>query len=117
MWHDRASSAQRRQRLCPQDSSIRTLVESTVRSLKRGFPGSKLPVRGLIRARMALYPAALMVNLRRLHCHLEKRAEEATEEIATFLSLLRGELFRGWGFVFCHFSTLSTTQNARFVAD
>jgi hypothetical protein len=110
-------SAQRRQRLCPQDSSIRTLVESTVRSLKRGFPGSKLPVRGLIRARMVLYPAALMVNLRRLHCHLEKRAEEATEEIATFLSLLKGVLLHGWRSVFRPFSTLSTAQNAPSVAD
>jgi hypothetical protein len=109
-------SAQRRQRLCPQDSSIRTLVESTVRSLKRGFPGSKLPVRGLIRARMVLYPAALMVNLRRLHCHMEKRAEEATEESATYLSLLKGVLLHGWRSVFRPFSMLSTAQNARPVA-
>jgi hypothetical protein len=92
-------------------------VESTVRSLKRGFPGSKLPVRGLIRARMVLYPAALMVNLRRLHSHLEKRAEEATEESATFLSLLKGVLLHGWRSVFRPFSMLSTTPIARSGAD
>lgn len=99
----RIESAQRRQRLCPQDGPIRTLVESTVRSLKRAFPGSKLPVRGLVRARMVLYPAALMVNLRRLHRHFEEKTEEVTEEIATFLSLVKRAIFRGFASVFATF--------------
>jgi hypothetical protein len=108
----RIESAQRRQRLCPQDGPIRALVESTVRSLKRAFPGSKLPVRGLIRARMVLYPAALMVNLRRLHRHFEEKAEEVTEEGVTFLSLVKRAIFSGWASVFRPFSMLSTPQNA-----
>jgi hypothetical protein len=79
--------ALRRQQMCPEDASIRAVVESTVRSLKRAFPGSKLPVRGLIRARMVVYPAAMMVNVRRLHRHL-------TEEAASSLSLFRNTLCR-----------------------
>jgi hypothetical protein len=46
-------------------------------------------LRGLIRAQMTLYPAVLMVNLRRLHRHFEEKAEEATEEIASFFILAR----------------------------
>ena len=72
--------ALRRQQLHPEDASIRKVVESTVRSLKRAFPGSKLPVRRLIRARMMLYPAAMMVNLHRLHRHSVRLAEEASRE-------------------------------------
>ena len=49
------------------DRKVRAPVEATVRSLKRGLTGSKLPVRGLIRATMVLCAAALMVNARRLH--------------------------------------------------
>lgn len=59
--------ARQRQRLRPEDRSVRAAVEATVRSLKHAFPGGKLPVRGLIRARMVLYGAAVMVNMRRLH--------------------------------------------------
>ena len=108
-------SAQRRQRLCPQDNPIRAVVESTVRSLKRAFPGSKLPVRGLIRTRMMLYPAALMVNLRRLHRYFEKSVQ-VTEEIATFLSLLKEVLNRRRRSVFRPFSMLSAAYYARSVA-
>lgn len=86
--------AQRRGQLHPEDTPIRVVVESTVRSLKRAFPGSKLPVRGLIRARMMLYPAALMVNLRRLHRYLTTKVEEATQEIASSLSSLKNALCR-----------------------
>jgi hypothetical protein len=78
--------ARRRQQLHPEDTPIRVVVESTVRSLKRAFPDSKLPVRGLIRARMILYPAALMVNLRRLHRYLTKRAQAVAQEGASSLS-------------------------------
>ena len=59
--------ARNRQRLRPKDRSVRAAVEATVRSLKHAFPGGKLPVRGLIRARMVLYGAAVRVNMRRLH--------------------------------------------------
>jgi hypothetical protein len=113
MKRSKIESIRRRQQLCPEDASIRTVVESTVRSLKQAFPSSKLPVRGLIRVRMILYPAALMVNLRRLHRHLEEKTEEVTEEIATFLSLFKRASFRGLASVFRHFSMLSTPQNAR----
>jgi len=86
--------AQRRQQLHPEDTPIRVVVESTVRSLKRPFPNSKLPVRGLIRARMMLYPAALMVNLRRLHRYFTKNAQKATQEGAFSLSSLKTVLCR-----------------------
>jgi len=71
--------AQQRQRLRPEDRSIRAVVEATVRSLKRGLRGDKLPVRGLTRARMFLYGAALMVNLRRVHRYERKQAAKTAE--------------------------------------
>ncbi len=71
--------AQQRQRLRPEDRSIRAVVEATVRSLKGGLRGDKLPVRGLTRARMFLYGAALMVNLRRVHRYEREKAAEAAE--------------------------------------
>ena len=86
--------AQRRQQLHPEDTPVRVVIESTVRSLKQGFPGSKLPVRGLIRARMILYPAGLMVNLRRVHHYLTTRAEEAATELASSLSVLERAVYR-----------------------
>jgi hypothetical protein len=86
--------ARRRQQLHPEDGPIRTLIESTIRSLKRAFPGSKLPVRGLIRARMMLYSAALMVNLRRLHRYSTTKVEKITQEAVSFLSSLKTTLCR-----------------------
>lgn len=59
--------ARQRSRMREVDRRVRAPVEATVRSLKRGLTGSKLPVRGLIRATMVLCAAALMVNARRLH--------------------------------------------------
>jgi hypothetical protein len=88
----RIEVARRRQQLHPEDTPIRVVAESTVRSLKRGFPGSKLPVRGLIRARMVLYPAALMVNLRRLHVYLTKKTQEVAQKGASSLSLFETAL-------------------------
>ncbi len=76
--------ARQRQQLHPEDTPIRVLVESTVRSLKQAFPGSKLPVRGLIRARMMLYPAAIMVNLRRLHRYFAEKADQTPREAVAF---------------------------------
>jgi hypothetical protein len=95
--------ARQRQQLHPEDTPIRAVVESTVRSLKHAFPNSKLPVRGLIRARMMLYPAALMVNLRRLHRHFTKKAQETNQEEAFSLSLLKNALFRCLRHIQCHF--------------
>jgi hypothetical protein len=85
--------ARQRQQLHPQDTPIRVLIESTIRSLKHAFPNGKLPVRGLIRARMMLYPAALMVNLRRLHRYLTNKAQETNQKGAFSLSLLKNMLF------------------------
>jgi len=59
--------ARQRSGLRALDRKVRAPVEATVRSLKRGLSGSKLPVRGLIRATMVLCASALMVNARRLH--------------------------------------------------
>jgi hypothetical protein len=85
--------ARQRQQLYPEDTPIRVLVESTVRSLKRAFPGSKMPVRGLIRTRMMLYPAAMMVNLRRLHRYFAETADQTPREVvASSLSSLRSDL-------------------------
>jgi len=86
--------AQHRQQLHPEDAPIRVLVESTIRSLKRAFPGSKLPVRGLIRTRMILYPAALMVNVRRLHRHFTSKVEEVAQAVVFSLSSFKT--------AFCH---------------
>lgn len=76
-------AARRRQSLHPEDLPIRAVVEATVREIKLGFPGSKLPVRGLIRARMVLYGAALMTNMRRLHRYARAQAEETAESDAS----------------------------------
>lgn len=84
--------ARRRQQLHPEDTPIRAVVEATVRSLKRAFPNSKLPVRDLIRARMMIYAAALMVNLRRLHRYVTTKAEKATQGSAPSLSSLKTAL-------------------------
>ncbi|MFO7743023.1 MAG: transposase [Anaerolineae bacterium] len=85
--------AQQRQSLHPEDTSIRVLAESTVRSLKRAFPNNKLPVRGLIRSRMMIYPAAVMVNVRgrpgRLHGFFTEIAQEASQEVASSLFSVR----------------------------
>jgi len=61
------AAARRRASLHPEDCPLRTVVEATVREVKHPFAAGKLPVRGLIRARMVVYGSALMVNLRRLH--------------------------------------------------
>ena len=103
----RVEIALRRQQMSPEDASIRAVVESTIRSLKRAFPGSKLPVRGLIRARMVLYPAAMMVNVRRLHRHLAQEAEKAAQEAAFSLSLLKTALRRCLKSIHRRFSSLT----------
>lgn len=72
-------AARRRMQLHPEDLPIRAVAEATVREVKQAFPGSKLPVRGLIRARMVLYGAAMMANLRRLHRYERAQAEDAPQ--------------------------------------
>jgi len=104
--------ALRRQQMNPEDASIRAVVESTIRSLKRAFPGSKLPVRGLIRARMMLYPAAMMVNLRRLHRHLMEQAEEASQEATFSLSWAIDTLCRSLASIHRQLSPLSPQLSA-----
>lgn len=58
-----------RQRLRPEDKSIRSPVEATVRSLKWSLRKDKLTVRGLSSALMHFSASALMVNARRLHAY------------------------------------------------
>lgn len=82
--------ARMRQGLREKDRSVRAPVEATMRSVKRGLKGDKLPTRGLGRASMVLHGAALMVNLRRLHRHREKKREEGQSagEKVLFLAFL-----------------------------
>ena len=84
--------ARQRQRLCPEDRSIRAPVEATMRELKLGFARSRLPVRGLLRASMMLYGAALMVNVRRLHRYNPARvAQSVCIGLALVLRALHSE--------------------------
>ncbi len=64
----------------------------------------KLPVRGLIRSRMMLYLAALMVNARRLHKYLCEDAKEATQNGTFSLSFFKIDLRRYLKYIFRHFS-------------
>jgi hypothetical protein len=86
--------ARQRQRLRPEDRAIRAVAEATVRSLKRGLRGAKLPVRGLTRARMFLYGAALMVNLRRVHRYERQEAEEAAQNAGQSAEKAPSTVFR-----------------------
>jgi len=95
--------AGKRKQLHPEDTPLRVVVESTIRSVKRAFPGSKLPVRGLIRSRMMLYSAALMVNLRRLHEYLNEEDRKNAKIKEFSLSFFKIDLIRCWKHVFCHF--------------
>ena len=85
--------AQQRQSLHPEDTSIRVVVESTIRSVKRGFPNNKLPVRGLTRARTMILGAATMVNVRRLHEYFRGRAQDASQQLALSLSSAKKAIF------------------------
>jgi len=95
--------AGKRKQLHPEDTPLRVVVESTIRSVNRAFPGSKLPVRGLIRSRMMLYSAALMVNLRRLHEYLNKEDRKNAKIKEFSLSFFKIDLIRCWKHVFSHF--------------
>lgn len=91
--------ALQRQQLCPDDASIRAVIEATVRSLKLPFANGKLPVRGLIRSRMVIYASALMVNLRRLHTYFTEQARNTVKNtplavLLSFLQLIRVQFIR-----------------------
>ncbi len=101
--------AGKRKQLHPEDTPVRVVVESTIRSVKRAFPGSKLPVRGLIRSRMMLYLAAVMVNARRLHDYLSENAGENTPNTAISLLLFKIDLRRGLKHIFRHFLKILST--------
>jgi hypothetical protein len=105
--------AQQRQQLHPEDTPIRVVIEATVRSLKWPFPNSKLPVRGLIRVRMTIYTAALMVNLRRLHRHSRREAKKTAQHAAFSLSSLKTWLGTGLKRVHRCFSMILPVIEAR----
>ncbi len=92
--------AQQRQDLHPEDTSVRVLDESTIRSLKRAFPNSKLPVRGLSRSRMIIYPGAVMVNVRRLHHYYQS----ASQELSLSLSSVKNVVCRRLKRIYRHLS-------------
>ena len=95
--------ARRRQQLHPEETPVRVVVESTIRSVKNAFPGGKLPVRGLIRARMMLYLAALMVNVRRLHHYLSGKDTNNSRKSGFSLSFFKINLYWGLKRVFRDF--------------
>lgn len=101
--------AQQRQRLRPEDRSVRAAVEATVWSLKRGLRGDKLPVRGLTRARMFLYGAALMVNLRRVHRYEREEAEEAAKNAGQSAEKGPAFVFRPVDAIFACFQHIRAT--------
>lgn len=101
--------AGKRKQLHPEDTPVRVVIESTIRSVKRAFPGSKLPVRGLIRSRMMLYLAAVMVNARRLHNHLSESAGENTPNTTISLLISKIDLRRGLKHIFRHFLKIFST--------
>jgi hypothetical protein len=86
--------AQQPQSLYPEDAPIRVLAESSIRSLKRAFPNNKLSMRGLIRSRVMIYPAAVTVNLRRLHRDFTEMAQDASPEGASSLLSVKNAVCR-----------------------
>lgn len=91
--------ALQRQQLCPEDASIRAVIEATIRSLKLPFPKGKLPVRGLIRSQMVIYASALMVNVRRLHTYFTEQGHNTVENtplsaLISFLLVIRAQFAR-----------------------
>ncbi len=101
--------AGKRKQLHPEDTPVRVVIESTIRSVKRAFPGSKLPVRGLIRSRMMLYSAAVMVNLRRLHEFLNEGDRKNAKIKEYSLSFFEINLFPDLKHIFRHYLMLLST--------
>jgi len=73
-----------RQGLRPEDHSLRSAVEGTVRTLKWHLRKDKLPVRGLTAARMYFSAVAMMVNLRRIHAWLSSITTKFDAATAVF---------------------------------
>jgi hypothetical protein len=72
--------AQRRKRylaLKQQGNNPRAAVEATVRSVKRAYPKSKLPVRGRFRVTCMMLAAAAMTNIRRITGYLNSTDNQA----------------------------------------
>lgn len=101
--------AGKRKQLHPEDTPVRVVIESTIRSVKRAFPGSKLPVRGLIRSRMMLYSSAVMVNLRRLHEFLNEGDRKDAKIKEYSLSFFEINLFPDLKHIFRHYLMLLST--------
>lgn len=80
MWHLRFTESQmhvsqrRRKnfRFKKEAGNLRAAVESTMRQVKHHFPAGKLPVRGLFRVNSLMIASAMMSNVRRIQCHLER---------------------------------------------
>ncbi len=101
--------AGKRKQLHPEDTPVRVVVESTIRSVKRAFPGSKLPVRGLIRSRMMLYSSAVMVNLRRLHKYLNEGDRKNAKNREFSLSFFKIDPICVWKHIFRHILEILST--------
>jgi hypothetical protein len=98
--------------------NLRAAVESTIASLKQPYNYGQLPVRGLFRVGMVLLRCAAMVNVRRIHRYIVKkakaeargasrdRASQASEAIvSSLLSRLASHLLRLSGILPFDFST------------
>ena len=68
----RMSQRRRKSRLRQKEGrNLRAAIEATICSLKRAFPASKLPVRGLYRVTCMMIGSALMSNIRRIKRYLD----------------------------------------------
>ncbi len=67
---DKAQRHRRSRAACADGYNLRAAIEATIRSIKQGFPASKLPVRGLFRVTCMIIGAAAMTNVRRIQRYL-----------------------------------------------
>jgi hypothetical protein len=117
----RMSQRRRKSRLQQKEGrNLRAAIESTICSLKRRFPASKLPVRGRFRVTCMMIGSALMSNIRRIKRYLEallkpnhepidpekQRKSSREQSPVSFLSALRA-MFGAW-------MTLLTLRTVRF---
>jgi hypothetical protein len=106
----RMSQRRRKSRLRQKEGrNLRAAIEATICSVKRAFPASKLPVRGLFRVTCLMIGSALMSNIRRIKRYLdallkpnhepidpEKRRKSSREQYAgSFLPSLKA-IFGAW---------------------
>jgi len=117
----RMSQRRRKSRLRQKEGrNLRAAIEATICSVKRAFPASKLPVRGLFRVTCLMIGSALMSNIRRIKRYLdallkpnhepidpEKQRKSSREQYAgSFLPSLKA-IFGAW-------LTLRTLRMMRF---